>query len=952
MLAFSKSRTAVRDRVSLRTFAGAAAIALTLISTPALADGGAGGDGNNSSGGVTATGGSGGADSSTGVGGTGGDSSNALGNADNGGGGGGGGAGVTGGDGGDGGWRLSTAGAGGATPGADGANGGNGGSQGAGGGGGGAHGYVDATLPTGAVTGGNGGGGGASSGGGGGGGAGGYGAVVTGSSLIGSITDNVTGGNGGRGGNGGPYSYKGGGGSGGIGLQFTGSLNQVTIDGVITGGLGGGLGNGVKVSLPAGDGGVGIDLGNNNSLIINGSVIGGDGGAIDLAGGTGGKGGAGIIGQNASVTVTSTGMVSGGWNDPVGRGNAVTFTGGTNIFSMESGATIDGVVAGAGSDTFRLVGSLNGTFDSADFTTQFTGFSELAKLGSSTWTLTGSDFTGNTYIYEGLLIVQDAIGDVGSSTLVSGGTLGGTGTVNGDVQVGLGGAIAPGSASGNTLGMLTVNGGLTFAAGSFFDVEVNDAGDSDHLQATDVTIDGGTVRVLAKPGSYQSSTEYTFLQATNSLSGEFDGATSNMAFLKPELSYDGENVLLTLLINGTSFGSVAQTFNQVAVAGAVEQLGSGNEIYDLVEGQSAAGARQAFNALSGEVHASTDTALVNQSYYSRNAINRRLLQSSYTSSSGQQVAALGAGGPTAVALHPTPQMEGRMALGAYEADAPRAMPSYGDGLVFWAQGYGSWGQYDGNGNAATMTSSLGGFVTGVDAPLAADWRAGLATGYTRTDLRVGARSSSSDINSYLLAGYAGGMVGDFALRGGAAWTWNAIDATRNVVFPGFFETETASYNGNVGQLFAELAYPLAYGNSAIEPFAGLAWVHLGTDSFTESGGTAALSAASSSDNVGFSTLGLRAASTMPVNGMLVTPRASFAWQYAFGDTTPDLALAFASSGASFGILGVPLARNSALIEAGVDMELGPQTRFGISYVGQLASDLQDNGVQATLDWRF
>jgi outer membrane autotransporter protein len=243
-------------------------------------------------------------------------------------------------------------------------------------------------------------------------------------------------------------------------------------------------------------------------------------------------------------------------------------------------------------------------------------------------------------------------------------------------------------------------------------------------------------------------------------------------------------------------------------------------------------------------------------------------------------------------------------------------------------------------------------VSGVDTGLQGSWRAGLATGYTRTDLSVGARASSSDVDSYLLAAYAGGPIGSFILRSGATWSWNNIDATRNVIFPGFFETESVSYDGDVAQLFGELAHPFQHGNAAIEPFAGLAWVHFGTSGFTETGGAAALTTNGSDDNVGYSTLGVRMASSVPMHGIMVTPRASLAWQYAFGDTTPDLALAFAQSGAGFSALGVPLAQNSALIEAGIDLQLSPGARLGISYIGQLAGDLQDNGVQANLLWRF
>jgi outer membrane autotransporter protein len=138
----------------------------------------------------------------------------------------------------------------------------------------------------------------------------------------------------------------------------------------------------------------------------------------------------------------------------------------------------------------------------------------------------------------------------------------------------------------------------------------------------------------------------------------------------------------------------------------------------------------------------------------------------------------------------------------------------------------------------------------------------------------------------------------------------------------------------------------------VEPFAGLAYVHVGTDSFTESGPIAALSSTGADQNVGYSLLGVRAATTLPIAGVLVTPHGSVAWQYAFGDTAPGQALAFASTGIAFGISGVPIAQSSALIEAGLDFALGPDAMFGITYAGQLAGDLQDNGVQGRLNWRF
>ncbi len=97
---------------------------------------------------------------------------------------------------------------------------------------------------------------------------------------------------------------------------------------------------------------------------------------------------------------------------------------------------------------------------------------------------------------------------------------------------------------------------------------------------------------------------------------------------------------------------------------------------------------------------------------------------------------------------------------------------------------------------------------------------------------------------------------------------------------------------------------------------------------------------------------MRAATTLPVAGVMLTPHGSLAWQYAFGDVTPEEVFAFASTGIAFGIGGVPIAQSSALIEAGLDFVLGPDAVLGLTYTGQFAGDLQDNGVAGRLTWRF
>ena len=86
--------------------------------------------------------------------------------------------------------------------------------------------------------------------------------------------------------------------------------------------------------------------------------------------------------------------------------------------------------------------------------------------------------------------------------------------------------------------------------------------------------------------------------------------------------------------------------------------------------------------------------------------------------------------------------------------------------------------------------------------------------------------------------------------------------------------------------------------------------------------------------------------------MALTPRASVAWQHAVGDVTPSAALAFQSIGTPFTVNGVPIARDAALASAGADLRVTRQVTVGVAYVGNLASNAQDNSVKGMFSWKF
>jgi outer membrane autotransporter protein len=336
--------------------------------------------------------------------------------------------------------------------------------------------------------------------------------------------------------------------------------------------------------------------------------------------------------------------------------------------------------------------------------------------------------------------------------------------------------------------------------------------------------------------------------------------------------------------------------------------------------------------------------LIGDSLYSRQALLGRLRQGSYSGEVGP-TAALSFGGPAIAYAAPA-------YLGASQSKAPAASGQAFNGTM-WAQAFGGWSDYDAGAGTASVNTSIGGFVSGADIKVDR-WLVGAALGYSRSNANTDTLASSSDVNSLLLALYAGTSSGPWKLRLGGTYAFNQIDAERTIAYPGYVEQAKADYDGGTAQVFTEVGYGFAVQKLAIEPFAGLAYVHVGTDGFTETGASAGLAGSSMSTGVGYSSLGLRAATMTKLSGGLaLEPHASAAWQYAFGDITPETQMSLLSvPSANFTVAGAPLAENTALVEVGADLHISEQAQVGMSYVGQLAGDVTVNAVQANLMWRF
>ena len=226
------------------------------------------------------------------------------------------------------------------------------------------------------------------------------------------------------------------------------------------------------------------------------------------------------------------------------------------------------------------------------------------------------------------------------------------------------------------------------------------------------------------------------------------------------------------------------------------------------------------------------------------------------------------------------------------------------------------------------------------------WRFGFAGGYTHSNFNSNAIPASGSSNSYHMALYGGWQGGAWALRGGGSFTWNDIDTSRQVTAVALGGAQNGSYADKTWQVFAEGARNFAFGPAALEPFANIAYVHVGGD--VGETGLAAMSGSTTFDTT-YTTLGAHGSYALPAS---LTARATLGWRHAFGEVTPMTTLAFQPAGAAFGLAGSPIARDALVTEIGVDYAVGPSATLGLAYSGQFASNASENSAKANFTLRF
>lgn len=277
----------------------------------------------------------------------------------------------------------------------------------------------------------------------------------------------------------------------------------------------------------------------------------------------------------------------------------------------------------------------------------------------------------------------------------------------------------------------------------------------------------------------------------------------------------------------------------------------------------------------------------------------------------------------------------------------RERPAPAGQLQGWTRASGGHGSWDGSSDSARLERRSAAWLVGVDRPLTGMWMAGALAGVSRSELQAD-EGGDSDVDSYHLAAYATTRYYQLGFKLGAAYSWHELDSRRRSAGQRLRGDSQAAST----QLFGEASYPLDFRDFTLEPFAGLAYVHLDADSLRETGGADALQLSGEQQDGAYLSLGWRLASAWQVRERRLVGRASLAARHGFLDERAEAQAWQPATGQSFELRGREFERDQLRLDLSLDYQLSEQLYLGLTYAGQYADDARDNQLGARFSLQF
>jgi len=670
------------------------------------------------------------------------------------------------------------------------------------------------------------------------------------------------------------------------------------------------------------DAAIGSESTVSNTIINTGTISGGAFGAIRFFG-------------TAASNVENAGIIT------ATGGAAITFAGSNNVLTLDPGSSINRNVLGTGADTFQLGGTGSASFDVSAIgpAAQYQGFGTFNKIGTSIWTLTGTNTAALPWtVSAGTLSVDGSIAN-SSVSVSAGGTLGGSGTV-GNTNIS-GGTLAPGSATGSAFGPLTVQGSLSFTAASTYMVQVTPANAGRTNVTGTATLAGATVSANFAAGAYFAR-QYTIINASGGVSGTFAAlvSTNLPSNVSPSLSYDAHDVFLNLAVNFTAPGGL--NGNQQSVANALTNFFNTNGSLSVAFASLTPGG---LTQASGEVATGSQQTTFDAMSMFMGVLTDPFIDGRGGGTSGAGATPFVEEGDTARADaaegRPRTSSE-REAYAAIYRKAPVPADPFTQRWSVWAAGYGGAQTSDGNATLGSnsATSRVFGTAVGADYRFSPFTLAGfaLAGGGTNFSISSGLGGGRSDL--FQAGAYLRHTAGAAYVAAALAYGWQDITTDRTVTIAGV-DRLRAEFNANAfsGRLEGGYRFVTPW-MAGITPYAAAQFTTFDLPAYAETvisgANNFALAYGARDVTASRSELGMRSDKSFAMQDAILTLRGRLAWAH---DFNPDRSIAATFQtlpGASFIVNGAAQAHDAALTTASAEMKWLKGVSLAATFEGEFS----------------
>jgi outer membrane autotransporter protein len=605
----------------------------------------------------------------------------------------------------------------------------------------------------------------------------------------------------------------------------------------------------------------------------------------------------------------------------------------------ERNATITGVqgvyFGGSGNDTLDNAGTISGTGGTA------------VSMGS------GDD---TTYLRDGSAITGTVKGGNGTDTIY----LEGSGTItegtitawetirkSGDGTWSLGGDLSSGKSISVLGGALKVSGVYTHEAGATYTIGAGSNGKVGKITADTAVLNGGAVSVVTK--GLKGGT-HTIVETTNGLTGTFDSVTSDSKYREMSLAYDAKNSYLNMRSNFKKAGARGTRGN---VASAIDDAYSNpssddmvtvvDELFTLDDGA----LNSALDQISGTTHSVSSTvAPARQGAFYQNLFGRT-------------------GGTTGLGFlglndRETDPLTMLASGGPVASDAGFTLTRDGQKLPYgmWIKGYSVTGNRHGDDVGSRYDYTIGGAIAGFDYLINPNIRAGVAVGYSKTNVDMKQLRDNSDAESWQGAIY-GSYVPTSKLwyvDAAFAYSKNSYETKRYLNFGNIYRVARGSYDGSDISGYLEGGYKVPIlGGITATPLASFLAMCNHTDSFTETG-AGALNLETNSNNTDSyqSGVGVKLSREFKAaKDFTLTPEFGAKWLHEFGDTEANINARFAGETAgSFVITSSTAKRDAGVLSLNLTGKKSDMLNFFIGYDLGLTEDQISHGFTGGLRFNW